>query len=277
MPENIGFSPEKKEFKIETFTTPEGNEVSCCPERGGIITSIKLQDREVLHQDNKAVQESGVNPKAGIPPLFPNAGPIADELKSEKPEISNLKQHGFAREEEWKFLKTEEGITMTLVANDETRKIFPYDFKLSLVSKFETDGSFSIVQQIENMEKNKDMPVSSGLHPYFEIPSKLKGNIEFNFPGGEFVKENINKWSNGKAVKIDNPNTPMEVLIPGLGTLIFTISPEYKRVWVWSQSEKDFICIEPVMRDAGGIITDPEIIKPAQKYSASLNIRLIPE
>jgi galactose mutarotase-like enzyme len=273
-------SERKDGFKIETFTTPEGNEISCCPERGGIIISIKIKGKEILHQDIKAVQEAGTNPNAGIPPLFPNSGPIPDEQKLDNPELANLKQHGFAREEKWLYEKTAEGINMTLKANSETRKVYPYNFKLSLIGKFEPDSSFTIVQQIENLEESKDMPVASGLHPYLEVLSGLKGDIEFNFPGGEFVKENTDKWANGeviKAINIDNPNVPMQVKIPGLGILVFTISSEYKRVWVWSQQGKDFICIEPVMRDAGGIITDPEIIKPTQKYSASFNIRLIPE
>ena len=36
---------EGRGFKIETITTPEGNQVSFCPERGGIITSIQFKGR----------------------------------------------------------------------------------------------------------------------------------------------------------------------------------------------------------------------------------------
>jgi hypothetical protein len=39
-------------------------------------------------------------------------------------------------------------------------------------------------------------------------------------------------------------------------------------------SGKDFICIEPVMRDIGGIITEPVIIKPESTHLSSFNIML---
>ena len=66
----------------------------------------------------------------------------------------------------------------------------------------------------------------------------------------------------------------MEVQIPNLGKLTFKVSPEYKKIWIWSQPGKDFICIEPVMRDVGGIIDDPEKVKSNQKFSANLNLSL---
>ena len=121
------------------------------------------------------------------------------------------------------------------------------------------------------------MPVSSGFHPYFKVSREEKKNIIFNFEGGELVKEQIEKWANGKAVSIENPNKPIEIKIPGLGSLVFDISKEYKRIWVWSMEGKDFICIEPVMRDKGGIIEDPEKIKPKEKHSSSFNISLLKE
>jgi galactose mutarotase-like enzyme len=261
-------------FNIETFTTPLGSEVSYCAERG-IIVSVKFNGQEVLFLDEATLQDLKSNVKGGIPVLFPNAGPIPEELKTT--ELSQLEQHGFARKQKWESTKTTEGIDSVLRANDETKKNYPYNFELSLISKFKKDGSFNVVERVENLEADKNMPVSFGLHPYFKVSSESKKNIKFNFIGGKFIEENAEKWINGEAVKIDNPNTPMEVIIPGLGTLIFTISPEYKRVWVWSQPGKDFICIEPVMRDKGGIITDPQLVKPREKYSATLNVGFIPE
>ncbi|MFA6000371.1 MAG: hypothetical protein WC783_05370 [Candidatus Paceibacterota bacterium] len=262
-------------LKIETVRTPDGGEVSYCPERGGIITSIKLHGKEILYLDEATLRDTSVNVKGGVPVLFPNAGPIPDELKT--PELANLEQHGFARKQKWQPLMTIDGFIVSLEANDETKKVFPYDFDLSIIGKLERDGSFTISQQAENFEIGKDMPVSFGLHPYFRVPSGLKKDIRFNFEGGKVIEENIEQWENGKpikAVSIANPGGPFEVSIPELGTLVFTISPEYKRVWIWSQTGKDFICVEPVMRDAGGIVKDPEMLKIHQKYSASMNVQL---
>lgn len=261
------------EFKIENIKTPERNEVSFSPERGGIITSLKLEGKEILYLDNETFKNNEVNVKGGIPILFPNAGPIPDEIKTE--ELKNLKPHGFARDSKFIAEKMKNGFKETLVSNEETKKVYPYNFNLEVEGKFEEDDSFSITQTVENLEKDKEMPISSGLHPYFKVPSEEKKNIKFNFEGGKFVEEQIKKWGeNIKAISTKNPNKPMEVEIPGLGTLIFEISKEYKRVWVWSQEGKDFICIEPVMRDKGGIISDPEIIKSGEKLALSFKITI---
>jgi galactose mutarotase-like enzyme len=259
-------------LKTETIKTPEGNEVSFCPERGGIITSIKLQGKEILYLDKETFEDTKVNVKGGIPVLFPNAGPIPDDIKTE--ELKNLKQHGFARESKWNSQKEINGFKETLDSNSETKESFPYDFELTIDGHFEKDNSFTITQAVESKEKNKEISISSGFHPYFKVLSEEKKNIEFNFKGGEIVKEKTEIWANGKAVSIENPNTPIEVNIPGLGVLVFNISKEYKRIWVWSMEGKDFICVEPVMRDKGGIITDPEKIKPGETHISSFNILL---
>jgi len=272
MSEKIGLPEKKKEFKFEMIRLPSGDELICCPQRGGIITSLKFQGKEVLYLDENTLRDTTVNVKGGIPVLFPNAGPIPDESKNS--ELRNLEQHGFARKKEWQRITENNEIETVLKSDKETKEVYPYDFCLSLISKFQEDGSFMITQQVLNLGQ-EDMPISFGLHPYFKVPNELKKDIEFNFPGGDFVKENLEKWANGEAVKIDNPNTPMKVQIPGLGTLVFEISPEYKRIWVWSQPGKDFFCFEPVMGDKGTIITDPAMVKPFQQYSASMNIMLI--
>lgn len=203
-------------LEIETVKTPEGNRVSCCPERGGIITSLKLQDKELLYLDQETFQDQNVNVKGGIPILFPNAGPIPDEIKTD--ELKNLKQHGFARESKWIYKKKQNGFEEILNSDQKTRDVFPYDFELSIDGSFKEDNSFTITQVVKNLEKEKEIPISSGFHPYFKVSSDEKKNIEFNFKGGEKVKEEVEKWETGKTIKaisVENPNTPIEIRIPG--------------------------------------------------------------
>ena len=260
------------EFKTETIRTPEGNEVSFSPDRGGIITSLKLEGEEILYFDSETFKNTETNVKGGIPILFPNAGPIPDEIKTE--ELKNLKQHGFARDSRFTAEKIRNGFKETLTSNEETKKVYPYDFNFELEGIFEDDGSFTITQTVENMEKDNEMPISSGLHPYFKVPSTEKKNIKFNFEGGKEIEEKVEIWTNGKAVSVTNPNTPIEIYIPKLGTLVITASKEYKRIWGWSQEGKDFVCVEPVMNDKGGIITNPEKIKPNEKHISKVNLLL---
>jgi galactose mutarotase-like enzyme len=269
---NILEQKNKPELKIETVKGPNGNQFSYCLERGNIFSSVILNDKEILYMDDKTLKDKNVNVKGGIPILFPNAGPIPEELKTS--ELMNLKQHGTARNQEFTGEEIQNGFKGTLTANSETRKVYPYDFKLEIEGVLNKDGSFSLIQTVENLEQNKELPISSGLHPYFKVPSEEKKNIRFNFEGGKVIEEKVEKWANGEYISIENPGGPLAVSIPNLGTLVFEFSKEYKNIWIWSQAGKDFICIEPVMGNVGGIILDPVKIKPSEKNISTMNILL---
>lgn len=261
-------------FKEETIKTPEGNEISFCPERGGIITSLKIGEKELLYMEKETFLDKQKNVRGGIPILFPNAGP------NNNPEFPDIKQHGFARSSQWKLEKTTENEFLeTLMSNDSSKEIYPYDFNLNMAGKIENNGSITIVQSITNLEKDKSMPISMGLHPYFNVPNIEKKNIKFDFEGGEIAEENANKWINGEAVSIDNPklqnpDAKIRVAIPTLGILILDISSEFRKIWIWSLPDKDFVCVEPVMRDSGGFTTDPKLVAAGKSISGMVNINL---
>ena len=274
MKENF-FEEKQQFFRIETIKGPREGEASYCPERGGIINSLKLEGKEVLYLDEETFKDIYTNVKGGIPILFPNAGPLDENCIYPK-----LEQHGFARKLKWQKESINDGFKEMLEANEETRKIFPYNFRLSQVGKFENDGSFTFSQEIENNEENKELPISMGLHPYFKVPYNEKNNIKFNFEGGKEIEEKVEIWSNGKAISIDNPKikdngATLEVTIPNLGKLLIDVSEEYKKIWIWSMTNKDFICIEPVMRDKNGLIENPEKVQPKAIIKSKVNFKLI--
>ncbi|MEI7810154.1 MAG: hypothetical protein WCI41_01180 [bacterium] len=262
--------------QIETIKTPENNEVSFSPDRGGMITHLKFNGKDILYFNEINFKNINENVRGGIPILFPNTGPI------EGPKYPNLKPHGFARDS--KFPVHDEinnGFVEILESNKETREIFPYDFYLKMKANFEKDGSFKIVQSVKNLGGGKDLPIAMGLHPYFNIPSKanedvfeLKKKIKFNFKGGEEVAEKIDEWANSKYISIDNTGKPMEIDIPNLGTIILEFSKEYKKIWIWSNKGDNYICIEPVMRDSNGLVNDPEKIKPGNTFSGTTIIKM---
>lgn len=261
-------------LKIETIKTSDGNEVSFCPERGGIITSLKFHGKEILYMEEETFQNRAVSVHGGIPILFPNAGPV------ESPNFPGLKEHGFARtSSSWKAEINLTGFEETLLSDEEKYKSYPFDFKFSFEGKLEMNDSFTIIEKVENLEEEKVLPLSFGIHPYFKVPKGQKNNIKFNFDGGKLVEEQIGLWSNGEYICIDNPKAKdssavVEVVIPDLGTLVIDASAEYKKIWVWSQPEKDFICIEPMMRDKGGLIANPEMVPAKETYTASVNFNL---
>lgn len=266
LPENLNLEHQPR-FLIETIHGPEGSAASFSPARGGIITSLVLGGKELLYLDQETFDDPEKNVRGGIPILFPNAGPL---------ENSPLKQHGFARE--LPFAQEDAGIdsafSEALVADAQTREVFPYNFSLVVRGELSGDRSFTLSQEVTNHEMARPMPLAMGLHPYFRVASGDKAKIQFDFPCGEIVREKIADWANGKAVSIENPGVPLVVTIPNLGRLTLEVSPEYQRVWVWSQPDKDFICIEPVMRDFGGFTKNPALVKPSTTLTGTFAIRL---
>jgi galactose mutarotase-like enzyme len=260
--------------KIETIRTSDGRESSFSPERGGIITSLKLNGKELLYLDPDTFNDRSKNVKGGIPILFPNAGPI------EHPDYPQLKQHGFARTTPWNIdSMNEHGFIESLRSDETTHNQYPHDFSLFLKGNFENGSAFSIVQGVKNENADRAMPVAMGLHPYFRVPTDRKGDVKFNFPGGDKAQQQIEQWGNGKAVSLANPSTvknhiPMHLEIPELGTLVLTASPEYQRIWIWSMKDMDFICVEPVMRDSGGLVNNPELVQPGQTLAPEVKIEL---
>lgn len=262
----------KPKFKIETIKGPNGNEVSFSPERGGIIMSMKLNGVEVLGMDEETFKDDSKNVKGGIPNLFPNSGPLPEGNAI----YPGLKQHGFARtSSRWTVEQIEEGkFSEKLSSNEETKEIFPYDFEVRVKCELNKDGSIALIQEVTNLG-NIAMPLSMGLHPYFKVPKEKKRDIKFNFPGGEKIEREVEGWSSeDKTTSVDNPNSPLRIKIPDLGTLVMDVSIEYQKILIWSSLRHDSVCIEPVMRNDGGLIDDPEMVRPGETFSGKVTFRL---
>ncbi len=257
---------------VETIEGPPGSSVSISPERGGIITSLKLGGTELLYMEEDTFQDTSKNVRGGIPILFPNAGPVEDAR------YPGLKQHGFARNSAaWQHRSaspdTPSAFSESLAAGEASRAVFPHDFELIMRGRFSSARSFILDQTVLNRDR-ADMPLAMGLHPYFRVPSSERSAIRFDFPGGEELEVRQEEWMNGQAVSIENPGSPLRVEVPNGGNLELKVSPEYKRIWVWSMPDKDFVCIEPVMRDAGGLVTDPEILGGHETITGRFEITL---
>ncbi|MCE9541736.1 hypothetical protein K8R03_04255 [Candidatus Kaiserbacteria bacterium] len=268
-------TPRQSDFRRESIEGPLDSAVSFSPERGGIITSLRLAGTEVLYMEEDTFKDPSKNVRGGIPLLFPNSGPVEHEL------FPGLKQHGFARTmNSWKSMPTggKPQFAERLSDTDATREQYPYPFTLEVGGSLEEDGTFLMYQRATNTagtDSAMHMPVAMGLHPYFRVAAAEKENISFQFTGGDVITRDVRVWAKeGGTVSVDNPGTSMPVHIPSIGTLVLTASPEYRKVWIWSLPDKDFICIEPVMRDEGGLVRDPAYVEPGESLTGRFSIRL---
>ena len=111
------------------------------------------------------------------PILFPIVGRLKDDETIIDDKIYNMTQHGFARDCTFKLVKGKKNIlTYSLIANEETRTRFPYNFQL-LVSYELNDNSIKVLWNVKNLDF-KIMYFSIGAHPAFKVPFIKEENLE---------------------------------------------------------------------------------------------------
>ena len=81
---------------------------------------MRIRDTELLYQGmlDDTLHDMTKSVRGGIPILFPNAGFLTDEQKSET--WWNLPQHGFARTNEWKVIESKTTNASVILAKEES-------------------------------------------------------------------------------------------------------------------------------------------------------------
>ena len=111
------------------------------------------------------------------PILFPIVGRLKDNETMIDDKIYNMNQHGFARDCTFKLTKANSNIlTYSLVASDESKKRFPYNFELIITYEL-NDNSINVLWNVKNID-SKIMYFSIGGHPAFNVPFKADENLE---------------------------------------------------------------------------------------------------
>lgn len=223
------------------------------PERWGHTTSCMIDGVELFHAEFADSEK----PKGWMPFMFPNAGPLTDTQRVQS--WIDLVQHGFWRLSKWKEIGEWE---QELVFDRPEGFLYSW----SVRNKIEiTDSGDVIFHHFVTNTGDSPMPISSGLHPYFNIPGGDKSAVEWRFDDGDCVRDEREVWSNGGTGEYDMPKDgTLKFYIPEVWEITLEVSEDYKNFWVWSlgekQWEKDFVCVEPVMNHPWGIVENPVMI-----------------
>ena len=148
---------------------------------GAEIKEIKYLGKDYLHNSD---------PKfwgRSAPLLWPNIGTIKNGAATINGVSYPMKKHGFLRDTLCSvYSKEESKITFEVNADENTLKLYPYEFKILIT--YELVGStIKSNLQFYNLSDN-DMPFNLGLHPAFKIPLDENEKFEdykiiFNTPG----------------------------------------------------------------------------------------------
>ncbi len=103
------------------------------------------------------------------PTLFPICGQLYNGKYTYNGKEYEMGGHGFARKFDFALkTQTENSLTLTLSASDETKKIYPFDFELDITYAL-NENKLTVSADIKN---NGDavMPATFGAHPGFNVP-----------------------------------------------------------------------------------------------------------
>ncbi|MCP4679286.1 MAG: aldose 1-epimerase family protein [Deltaproteobacteria bacterium] len=215
------------------------------------------------------------------PILFPIVGRLKDDMYTVDAVTYSLPQHGFARDSVFRVVEKQDSlVVLELNADAETRKAYPYDFRLRVSYRL-SENRIEITYSVANQD-NGPMNFSIGSHPAFNIPF---GSGEYTDYFIEFEeKETLACYgvedglvsADPPRVMTDNKTIQLTKTLFDAGALVFkglhsnTVflgnRLDEKRVAVstggapylgiWSKPQAPYVCIEPWFGIADSTDTD---------------------
>ena len=207
------------------------------------------------------------------PVLFPLVGKVVNDKYMENGVEYKMGQHGFARDREFDCVsQSSEEIQFVLHQDEETKKVYPYDFEL--VVAYKLCGNEVEVKWTVKNPSDETIYYSLGGHPAFACPLK-EGESQTTYSFAlETDKDTIvcAKFVDGyvtgetKEVALKNKILPMDEhlfdedalvienhqvqkvsLLDANGEAYLAVSYDAPVVGLWSPPKKQapFVCIEP--------------------------------
>ncbi len=123
------------------------------------------------------------------PLLFPICGGLKDDKYVFKGSEYALKKHGYARFSEFAVeSQTETQVVLTHCSSAQTRKQYPFDYKLSVIYRL-TENSVEVIYRVEN-SGDKTLYFSIGAHEGYLCPEGIEA-YDIVFPQDETLDSYI--------------------------------------------------------------------------------------
>ena len=251
-------SSEQKQYNTYTLSDDSsGSQIEVVPERGGIVTSWKINGQEVFYLDTERFTHPDLSVRGGNPIVFPLCGNLPDNTYNVDGKDYQIKQHGFARELPWTATaQNNDGaasVTVELASNEETKAVYPFDFHLAFTYSLQ-GNTLEIRQEYKNLSATP-MPFSSGFHPYFLCGDK--NQIEANIPSVSY-QDNRTKENFAFDGKFDFDQDEIDAVFGKLNSRSTSIIDNSRNLKIaidyddfytylvfWTVKGKDFYCLEP--------------------------------
>lgn len=290
------------------FVIKKGTTEAKCTTKGAVLTSFVCGGSEYVWQGD-AKYWSGQ-----APCLFPVVcRPKDDKVIFDGVEYPMTK-HGFVRNAEFTPVEVcPDKVVFEYKANDETKKAYPFDFKL-LVTQTVTEDSFTTAYTVVN-EGAGPMPFCIGGHPAFNCPmnegesfedysiyfADAEGATDVNVDLPEGYRNPANKplgllKNNELELKysyFDNDAVIVEGLkvnscklvnrATGKGIQFDFDSYDCIGIWTPIKADAPFVCLEPWNGVPAGLDETPEfttkkyhrILAPGESFTTSYSAKVI--
>jgi galactose mutarotase-like enzyme len=268
---------------------------------GAELTHLRDADGRELMTDADPAYWTG-----HAPILFPIVGRLNRDMLRLDGRGYAMKQHGFARTEMFELTaKSDAGATFRLVANDETRAHYPFDFGLELAFSIDA-ATLAIDVRIFN-PGSTPLPASLGFHPAFAWPlpygrSRAEHRIAFaadepgdvvELAGGLFAATRPSPID-GRILHLTDDLFDQDALIwdpvasQGVtygaadGPQLRVDFPDTPYLGIWTKPGAAFVCIEPWHGHAdpagydGDFRTKPGVfeVAPGADWTCSMAVTL---
>jgi galactose mutarotase-like enzyme len=126
------------------------------------------------------------------PVLFPIVGSLKNNQYSFEDNIYTLPRHGFARDKVFSAEQlSDEEVIFTLEQDEDTLKVYPFDYKLQLKYRLDAAG-LNCTYMVHNPSR-KAMWFSIGGHPAFNVPLG-RGDVYEDYYLSFNAEENLIRW-----------------------------------------------------------------------------------
>lgn len=200
------------------------------------------------------------------PVLFPIVGTLKNNTYQHNNSEYQLSRHGFAREMEFKLIdKQENSAVFSLIASEETKAKYPFDFDLHLIYTLESK-TLKIEYKVFNNGESK-MPFSIGAHPAFDLPGNFenyslafetKDSLEYYLLADGLISNATNELLLDKnqlhlnyklfekdALVFKNIASKSVTILENSNPILKVSYPNFPDLGIWTPPNAPFICIEP--------------------------------
>ncbi|WP_320676033.1 galactose mutarotase [Prochlorococcus sp. MIT 1300] len=230
-----------------------GDRLRVVPERGGLVSEWRCNDREMLYFDRSRFLEPWQSIRGGIPILFPICGNLPGNTLPLAEGNTTLPQHGFARDLKWDLSQCDQGngIQLLLEQNSHSLAVYPFLFTLE-ISFYLLKNSLEVSILLRNTG-DSDMPFNFGLHPYFLVDDLSRTRIEglsnkcFDHirSAEDLTNNQLSNLSSGVDF-LTRSSSRVTLFDDAAGTALEVHNKEPMDLTViWTDPPRKMVCIEP--------------------------------